>query len=183
MKIAIISGGHRSEGNTQHVAAYLKKTMASKGHEVTLIDADSMELPLFTQRLDRQPALLAKHQKAWDACKAAEAYIFASPEYNGGYAATFKNYIDHLDPVMFRRKAIGICTVSDGAMAGGRAAQQLQLQSLALFGVPLANMLMVGNVTKKFSPTGELIDPAFATTVDGMLDHFYWLAQTLTSGR
>ena len=49
----------------------------------------------------------------------------------------------------------------------------------ALFGVASPHLLVVPGVDKKFSETGELLDPAFEKNVSVFSREFLWLAEQL----
>jgi NAD(P)H-dependent FMN reductase len=88
-----------------------------------------------------------------------------------------KNLFDHFPKQL--HKAFGIVTASTGAMGGMRASQQLQLLSLALFGVPSPYMLITPHVDKKFDEQGNLVDQSFYNTIHVFITEFLWLAERL----
>ena len=108
----------------------------------------------------------------------ADAFILVSPEYNGGYSPAMKNLLDYFPKQ--NRKAFGLCTSSPGAMGGMRAAMQLQLLSLALWGIPSPQILLVPAVDSKFDEQGHLQDANFERSIDVFVRDFLWLAERLT---
>jgi NAD(P)H-dependent FMN reductase len=112
---------------------------------------------------------------------AADAFILVTPEYNGSYSAALQNLLDHFPKQS--RKAFGLVTGSPGGLAGARASQQLLLLVPALFGIAAPNMLLVPFLDQKFSPEGELIDPAFQKSVDTFTNEFLWLAEALAANK
>jgi NAD(P)H-dependent FMN reductase len=108
----------------------------------------------------------------------ADAFIIVSPEYNGSYTAAVKNLFDHFPKQ--RHKPFGIVTASPGGLGGIRAALQLQLLILALFGIPSPYMLVTPAVEKKFDEQGNLTDESFKKAVDLFIDEYLWLAESLS---
>ena len=104
---------------------------------------------------------------------------YVTPEYNGSYTPSMKNLFDHF-PKQFH-KTFGIVTASTGVMGGMRASQQLQLLTLALFGIPSPYMLITPQVDKKFDPAGNLVDPSFSNSIHTFVSEFLWLAERLAA--
>ena len=91
--------------------------------------------------------------------------------------------LDHYPKVAFAKKAIGIVTVSSGAMGGMRAAMHLQQFILALWAIPSPQMLLVSSVQNKFDEQGHLLDENYTKNIDTFLDEFLWLAKALKNAR
>ncbi len=187
MKLGIISGGTRLGGKSQQVARSLATRVKGRGGvEVDLFDLEAMKLPLFSERwylgpeADSPTHPCRATQARLDAC---EAFLWVSPEYNGGYSPGLKNFLDTHNPSAFESKAIGVATVSAGMMGGMRASLQLQQLTLAFFGYPCPTVLLVPQVQKKWSDSGELVDAEFQKRVDGFLDEFLWLADAVFAKR
>lgn len=102
--------------------------------------------------------------------------LFVSPEYNGSYTAALKNMTDHFSKAEFSKKAIGVVSVSSGAMGGIRGALHMQQLVLALFAYPIPQMMLVPDVQDKFNAEGELTDEAFAKKLDAYLKDYLWFA-------
>lgn len=172
MKIVILCGGRRRQGYSQRVAKDLMRRLQSKKIDVFLADNESFELPLFEERLDRLPEMETKFSSVVQKFQLAEAFLFVSPEYNGGYSAALKNYIDTLNPEVFKNKPVGVVTVSAGALGGIRAAYQIQQLVLALFAFPQPQMLMVPTVNSKFDEQDKIKDKEFETKIDSFIETF-----------
>ena len=63
--------------------------------------------------------------------------MIIAPEYKNGYPGSLKNALDYLRPEVFRRKPIGIVTVSAGGFGGINCLAQLRLVCLAMGEVPI----------------------------------------------
>ncbi|RYY85646.1 MAG: NADPH-dependent oxidoreductase [Chitinophagaceae bacterium] len=176
MKIEIISGSPRQNSITQRVALHLKTAFDAQGvHEVGIINLKDTVFPIldavFTTPESAPEALRPVARRMF----AAEAFIIVTPEYNGSYSPAMQNLFDHFPKQ--HHKPFGLVTASPGALGGIRAAMQLQQFVMALFGIPSPYMLVTPQVDKKFDTEGNLLDPAFAKSVDLFLKEFLWLAE------
>jgi len=179
MKITIVSGSPRKQSRNVRTALYLESELKKKGVDVTLLDMRSITLPMIQVVWEEPELVPAEFKSLYETIYATEAFIFVSPEYNGGYSPAMKNLIDHFPKSAFQRKPFGIVTGSIGEFGGMRAALQMQLLAIALFSIPSPRMLIVPNVDKKFNVDGTLEDKVFQASVDTFLDEYLWLANKL----
>lgn len=178
MKIEIISGSPRVNSVTRRVALNLKKWLDSNTDHVTgIIDMKDWRLPpvqsVFVS-VERTPdEFKALAERIFN----ADAFILATPEYNGSYSPAMKNLLDHFPKQ--HHKPFGIVTASPGAFGGIRASQQLLQLIPSLFGIASPYLLIVPAVDKKFDETGTLIDPNFEKSVHNFISEFLWLAENI----
>ena len=182
MRIEIISGSPRVNSLSRRVAIFLQHYFKeTTDHEIGLIDMKDWDLPqldsVFTS-VDQTPVEWKELSRRMFA---ADAFVLVSPEYNGSYSPALKNLLDHFPKQ--HHKPFGIVTASPGAMGGIRASQQLQLLVNALFGVASPYLLIVPQVDKKFSNTGELTDESFYNSVHNFATEYLWLSESLTENR
>ena len=184
MHIAIISSSTRLARHTHSVALALNRKLSFiEGLTHDLIDLMSLEIPMFTEVLARHPQPSEGLKEASKRLHAADAIIFVSPEYNGGYSPALKNLADSLGKAEFIGKPIGVASVSTGPMGGMRGALQMQQLVLAMFGYPLPQMLLVGNVADKFDAEGEIRDVDFNKKMDTFLYDYMWFASAIVQKR
>jgi NAD(P)H-dependent FMN reductase len=150
------------------------------GIETELIDLGILDLPVMRYRLgdtDSSPAgpieLSAKLSRA-------NGLLIVAPEYKNGYPGSLKNALDYLGRDIFRRKPIGIATVSSGGFGGLNCLAQLRLVCLAMGGVPIPVALPVSRVDEAFDEQGGLCDSKLAARVGPFLDELVWYTQALT---
>jgi NAD(P)H-dependent FMN reductase len=159
-----------------HLATAL---VGSTEHTTDLLDLAGLE-PEFVRDVPLRPEAATPVQADYLArLKAADAVVFVSPEYNGGFSAALKHFTDWVHPSYFRGKVIGVATVSDGPGAAMRAALQLQSLVLALFAYPVPYMLTVGLAPQRFDEAGGLQDSEFAKNVLRFKTDFLWLAEAV----
>lgn len=161
--ISIISASVRKGRSSHRVTLYLKKFLEQK-HNATgsIIDLKDLDFPLFDERLkfieNPTEAMLALA----DEISKADGIIVVTPEYNGGYPASLKNIIDLLY-AEWKRKPIGIATVSAGAFGGSQVITSLQFSLWKIGALVVPAMFPVATVDKTFDEHGT---PADATTTD-----------------
>ena len=83
----------------------------------------------------------------------ADGIIMVTPEYNGGYPASLKNVIDLLY-AEWKRKPIGIATVSSGAFAGTQVVTSLQFSLWKIGALVVPSMFPVATVEDNFDTNG-----------------------------
>lgn len=92
MKLLIISGSQRSHSQTAKVSQFICQHCAKHGFEGEHIDLQTLNLPFFSGNA----AEFAMHE-AWpdlaDKITQADAYVFATPEWNGMASPMLKNFL------------------------------------------------------------------------------------------
>lgn len=180
MKIEIIAGSPRKNSVTLRVALFLQRYLTEQTqHEIGLIDTRNWSLPPLESVFNSVENTPEKWKPLSERMFSADAFILVSPEYNGSYSPALKNLLDHYPKQ--HHKPFAIATASPGALGGIRAAQQMQLLVIALFGIGSPYMLIVPQVEKKFDPNGNLIDEAFLNSVHNFVSEFLWLAESLVN--
>ncbi|UAY57221.1 NADPH-dependent FMN reductase [Arachidicoccus terrestris] len=179
MNIEIVSGSARQESITLRAAKYLQAHLSevASQHNFGLIDLKEHPLP-FIDKVYFTPAHAPENIRPLaERMFAADAFILVTPEYNGTMAPSLVNWFGHFPKQL--HKAFGLVTASNGALGGIRAAMDLQHFSLALFGVPSAQMLVIGEVDKKFDASGNLTAEVFQSNIDNFVAEFLWLAEKI----
>ena len=178
MRIEIISGSPREGSITKRVALFLHKHLQEcTQHQIGLIDVREWNLPPLQDIFNSVEQTPEVFRPLSERMFGANAFILVTPEYNGSYTPALKNVLDYYPK--HSHKAFGIVTASNGMSGGLRATQQMQLLVNALFGIACPQMLVVGQVEKKFDPSGQLIDPTFQRQIDLFTKEFIWLAERL----
>jgi NAD(P)H-dependent FMN reductase len=178
MNIEIIAGSPRHPSLNLRVAMHIhQRLQTTTQHQIGLIALNKITIPFIQNVWSKPEAAPEEFRELAERMFAADAFILASPEYNGAYSPAMKNLFDHF-PKQYR-KPFGIITSSPGAMGGIRASQQLLQLVPALFGIASPNMLIVPQVDKKFDEDGRLLAPEFQKSIDDFCTEFMWLAEHL----
>jgi chromate reductase len=158
MRILAVSGSLReSSFNTSLLRAALEA--APDGVELELWDGIG-ELPLYDEDLeDDAPVSVQRLRDAW---AAADAILFATPEYNGSVPGGLKNAIDwasrpKLEGVL-RNKTAAVVGASTGQF-GALWAQQDLKRILGITGARVVGTeIPVGRAHERFDSEGRLLD-------------------------
>jgi NAD(P)H-dependent FMN reductase len=182
--IPLFLGTSRVGRRSGHVARLLLGELESRGGiDTDLIDLGDLDLPVMRYRLgdsaDPPPGLAEFSAKL----TRVDGLLIVAPEYKNGYPGSLKNALDYLVGGIFRRKPIGIVTVSSGGFGGINCLAQLRLVCLAMGGVPIPATLPVSRVDEAFDERGGLRDPRLAARVGPFLDELVWYTQALARQR
>ncbi|HWA08782.1 MAG TPA: NAD(P)H-dependent oxidoreductase [Opitutaceae bacterium] len=160
-RILAFSGSARKESLNRKFLAVAVQAVRAAGGEVTLIDLNEYELPLYHGDLEDAKGLPANAVKLIGLIQGHAGLLVASPEYNSMFTPLLKNTIDWCtrgDDNPFTGRVAAVISASPGALGGVRSlklAQQLLLH-LGCHVVPGQNFLPAAD--RAFDDRGELID-------------------------
>ena len=179
MKLTIISASIRHGRQTHFVAEEMERRLNTQdGIEASIVDLADYAFPLF-QDTHKADAPLKGADELRNSLQQADGLFFVSPEYNGSYTSALKNMTDHFSKAEFSKKAIGVVSVSSGAIGGMRGALQMQQLVLALFGYPIPQMMLVSEVQHLFDEKGHLVDETFGGKLEKYLKEYLWFASAV----
>ncbi|CAN5344848.1 NAD(P)H-dependent oxidoreductase [soil metagenome] len=166
-KILAVAGSYREHSYNRRVLNIAIEGAREAGGDVTLIDlrdfpfavynADDIDKNGFDPDASRLQDVIAEH----------EAFLIASPEYNGGIPGGFKNAIDwasrqsdkYKTNEVFKSKTAAMITASPGSFGGLRCIGQLRGVLTQLGLTVLASEIAVSFVSQKFDGDGtEMTD-------------------------
>ena len=181
--VPVILGSTRRGRLSNRVALFVHERLGrSDKVDTELLDLLEYDFPIMEERLhmrdDPPPRLVEYSEKI----ERAAAYVIVTPEYNNGYPGVLKNALDYLSPKLYRRKPVGVVTVSAGA-GGGTCLAQLRLVTLGLGAVPIPAAMLVTRVKDQFSETGQPLDPKWETQADRFIETLLWFTEALSNGR
>lgn len=178
--LPVLLGSSRIGRRSTHAAAYLLAKLTAMEHVRTrLLDLAEYNFPIMEERMldmDPPPPGLAEFAAV---LAGADGILIVAPEYKNGYPGVLKNALDYLPPNIFRRKPIGICTVSSGGFGGINCLAQLRLVCLAMGGVPTPLALTVSNVKECFDNDGAPLNPRLDARADEFLSELLWYTEAL----
>lgn len=160
MKILGLSGSLRRDSfNTSllHASAECLEQPAS------LIIYDLVDVPLYNEDIDTGAKRPAEVKHLLEAMTAADALLFANPEFNHSVSGVLKNAIDWASRPAFKSvltyKPAGIISASMSPVGGARSQMHLKdILSSTLTPVFLAVDFLLPMAQNAFSQTGELTD-------------------------
>lgn len=173
--IVILSTSVRDGRMSHRVALHLQRSLsATEGHTIDLLDLDELQFPIFQERLkfmkDPAPEVTAFAERI----RKADGLIIVTPEYNGSFPASLKNVIDLLTED-WRKKPIGLCTVSSGGFGGSQCLVSLLFTLWKIRAWVVPGPLQVPTVKDNFQEDGTPNDQeAWARRTTAFLDELEW---------
>ncbi len=148
------------------LAIQISHWVAAVGREAAGLALEVVDLRDWPLPMDDEPGLpqqgqyAFEHTRAWSRKIAeAPAFVFVTPQYNGGYPAALKNAIDHVYGEWAAKPAM---IVSYGGHGGGYAAEQLQQVLQFVHATPLATRPALTLSREQIQADSGRIDPAAA---------------------
>jgi NAD(P)H-dependent FMN reductase len=184
MNFAVILGSVRSERQGIKAARFVERSLAARGHDVTLVDPAEEKLPLLDRMYKEYPKGSAPEnlERLAALYRAADGFVIVSAEYNHSIPPALSNLLDYfLEEYFFRPSAI-VC-YSAGPFGGVRAAMQLRAM-LCELGMPsIASLLPIPAIRKSMSETGEALDAAIERRFAKFAAELEWYADALRVAR
>jgi NAD(P)H-dependent FMN reductase len=170
LSILVFYGSYREARAGIRLADYTVAQLAARGHDVELIDARAVGLPMLDKRyVDYAPGTAPANMVALaEKLVAADAFVFVAGEYNWGIQPGLKNLVDHYGNAEWARRPAGIVSYSAGRMAGARSNSAWH-PTLTSLGITIVHSTVaVGGITSSLdesaTPIGEggaALDRAF----------------------
>ena len=153
---------------------------------VDVLRPGEVDLPLFDQDLEQDPAVVAKVAAIHARFRAAEGFVIASPEYNGQLTSYLKNTVDWVSRLQrigpgfdnpFLNRPVLLCSVTNGWTGGVLGLQHARALFSYLGALVLAEQITVPHVEQILDQEGGFaFDPFFALHVEQILQHLLLLA-------
>jgi len=183
LDIPILLGSVRRGRQSARVARFLLGRMASDPSiDTRILDLREYDFPNMEERFRTREDPPWGMAEFADAIALADAVAIVTPEYNGGYPGALKNALDYLLPE-FRRKPIGIVTVSATPFGGVSCLAQLRLVLLAMGAQPIPVSLPIPKVEEVLDGRGGLIDRQYAKQADRFIAELLWWAEAVAHQR
>ncbi len=190
MVVAVLQGSVRSERMGDRVAKWVISQLVARGHEVVLVDAAELGLPLLDKMWkelkgspDGKHAILRdKLRPIAELYGRADGFAIVSGEYNHSIPPALTNLLDYfLEEYLYRPSAI-LC-YSAGQYGGVRAAMQLRalLPEVGMSSIP--SLQVIPNVGSALSANGIALTQALAEKSGAFFDEFEWYMAALQAGR
>jgi NAD(P)H-dependent FMN reductase len=179
-KIPLILGSTRRDRKSPSVATFVSNRLIATGKvEPNLIDLAALNLPIMEERLrmrDDPPPGLPEFAAA---VGNADALVVVTPEYNNGYPGVLKNALDYLLPE-YKRKPVGIVTVSGGDFGGVNCLAMLRHVFLHMGAIPVPARLPIQRVQQSFGPDGTPVEQAYIKRADAFIAELLWLTEAVS---
>jgi chromate reductase len=181
--VAVLVGSLRKESFTRKVAnAIINVAPASLRFDVVEIG----QVSLYNQDLETSPP--PEWVALRDRVRAADAILFATPEYNRSVPGVLKNAIDVAsrpkESNAFNGKPGAVVSVSPGTLAGFGANHHLR-QMLVFLNVPAMQQpeVYIGGASKLFDPLGNLTNDSTRDFLRTFAESFARWIEVILAGR
>lgn len=180
-RILILPASFRKTSLNRALSQLAASILESKGHTVDLADMAEFETPSYNEDAEggAMPAgAVALNQRLLD----SDAFIIASPEFNGSMPGYLKNTLDWLSRVKPNplNKRNGMLMSASPSMSGGNMGLwQLRIPLEKLGARVYPSMYSLAVAQKAFTPEGGIADPALAKRFEDVLGDFVELVERM----
>ncbi|MEP1447732.1 MAG: NAD(P)H-dependent oxidoreductase [Paraglaciecola sp.] len=166
VKILAFAGSGRKDSVNKKVVAIAAKGAQEAGAEVTIVNLEDFDLPIFNEDLEVEKGMPVEAQNFKELLISHDGFLISSPEYNSSYSSLFKNAIDwasrktadEAPMAAYRGKVAAIMAASPGGLGGMRVLVVLRMLLENLGTMVLPNQKAVGGAFSKFDSTGNITD-------------------------
>jgi len=161
-RVLVLAGSTRKGSIHRKLAAQAVLALQSVGLDAHFADLRDYPLPIYDGDLEAEQGVPANATGLKELARGADAFLIASPEYNGSYPAVLKNAIDWIsrpEPgekhlAVFAGKLAAIASASPGPGGGRRVLRQLRelLEMMRVTVIP--EELAIARVTEALDPEG-----------------------------
>jgi NAD(P)H-dependent FMN reductase len=186
-RILVLYGSYRSDRMGIRLAQFVVDGFRARGHDVDLIDAKAVGLPMLDRMYKEYPKGAAPEalEKLAGSIRSADGFVFITGEYNWGIQPGLKNLTDHFLEEWFWRPA-AIASYSAGRFAGARAATAWHGTLSEMGMVVVSTTIAVGPIAQTLSAEAKPIGEggkALEKTFPRFADDFVWWVEAAKEQR
>ena len=179
--IPIILGSTRRGRRTPRAAYFIADRMKqTRRIETEILDLAEYNFPMIEERLrfrdDPPPQVLEFSERL----SRSDALVIVTPEYNNSYPGVLKNCLDYFKPE-YRRKPVGIVTVSAAEFGGVNCLAQLRLVTLAMSAFPIPASLPIAKIEERLHEDGTPVDASLIPKAETFLNELIWFTEAITA--
>ena len=176
--ILVFAGSARKDSFNKKLAAFAAGLLEQHGIAHTLADLNDHEAPVYHGDLEEDSGIPETMKSFKELMKAHDAFLIASPEYNGFVPPLLINtfsWFSRPEPgdsnlVATRGKYVGLMATSPGALGGIRMLPRLREALNDLGAVVAPGPVSVPNASKAFDEDGQLTDEKTVDRINGLID-------------
>lgn len=191
LRTLLVIGSTRAARGADLVLPWLTETLSGDERlELEIADLRDWPLPFFQEDMfamgdPADPTYSDPIVKRWnDTVKAAEAFIFLTPEYNHTIPAALKNAVDSIYMSNgLRNKPSAFVGYSVSPTGAVRAIEHMYQAVTTLESVPIRNGVLVGDMFNAFDNDGQPTNPMTAAAMQVMRDDLVWWGNALRGAR
>lgn len=181
-RILAFAGSARRDSLNRKLLAVTVEAVRAAGGEVTMIDLNDLELPLYHGDREEAEGLPANAVKLIELVNGHDGLLIASPEYNSFMTPLLKNTIDWItraDDNPFTGKVAAVVSASPGALGGARSLQHTRHLLLHLGCHVVPAQCLLPQAHEAFAEDGNLTDARARKSVATLAGQMVELARKL----
>ena len=181
--VPIILGSTRRGRKSERVARFVHARMSKRENlETEVLDLLDYNFPIMEERLRFDESPPPRVREFSEKIARADSIVIVTPEYNHGYPGVLKNALDYLLPE-YKRKPIGIVTVSGGNFGGINCLEQLRLVTLGFGAFPIPASLPISRVQESFDEEGNPLEAFYEKNAENFINEVLWFAEAIRTQR
>lgn len=153
--VAGVSGSVSRDSSTRRVLEIVLNSAAAGGAQTQMLDLREFNLPFASG--DWEPEQYPDVARFNDVMHAADAIVWATPEYHGSYSGVLKNAID-LGYAEYDGKLVALVGVAGGAIGAINALSHLRTVARQLHAWVVPHQVSVARSSSAFDTEGKLND-------------------------
>ncbi len=165
-RVLAFAGSKRSESYNVRLAQIAADGARQAGAEVTVLDMNDFQLPLFDEDLERDEGTPENATKLKQLFLDHDGLLIASPEYNSSITPLLKNTIDWISrsasgeaPLSaYKGKVAVLMAASPGGLGGLRGLIHVRAILSSMGVIVLPNQIAVARAYEAFNENGQLKD-------------------------
>lgn len=181
-RILAFAGSARRDSLNRKLLAVTVKAVETAGGEVTLLDLNDYELPLYHGDLEEEKGMPENAERLLALLRDHGGLLVASPEYNSQLTPLLKNTIDWLsrsDDDPFEGKVAAVVSASPGALGGARSMQHARHLLLHLGCHVVPAQCILPKAHEAFNEDGSLVGVRSQKSVETLARQFVELTAKL----
>lgn len=180
MRILLFSASMRKDSLNTKLALLAREILEKNGSEVIYAGIQEFDCPSYNGDVETESGIPAGAHVLYDHLNSADAFIIASPEYNGSMPGMLKNIIDWVSrfrPQPFNEKQAILMSASPSMAGGNKSLWSLRMPLEHLGARVYPNMFSLATAHKAFTPDGKLTDETLSARFESNLIAFMNLVE------
>ena len=183
--VLVFAGSARKDSFNKKLAQYGAKLLSDKGIAHSFADLHDYQAPVYHGDHEMESGIPENMKRFKELMKAHDAFLIASPEYNGFVPPLLINTFswcsrpepDDSNLVATRGKFVGLMATSPGAMGGIRMLPRLRESLSDLGAVVIPGPVAIGGAMNAFDEEGSLTDEGNQKRVAALIDNLVQTAR------
>jgi NAD(P)H-dependent FMN reductase len=175
-KILAFAGSLRKDSWHKKLVKVILAGAKNAGAEVTFINLEDYELPLFNEDKVAEFVVSERNLKFRELLKSHDGFIIGTPEYNSAITPALKNAIDWASVpvngeeglVTFKGKFVALVSGSAGGFGGIRGLPITRLILSNIGAHVISDQMAVPKVTEKFDASGNITDEKLKSQLEAL---------------